>query len=144
MVRQTLKEAIHRVKGMACKRSRNLPEMMRFVYALQKERTQLRTTFTFQLSSSCSRCGNDLTKKKKKLFKSPNHFINCTLLPEHSNILTQAVQTHKEHIQNVPGVCLNCGYSRIQKVRGNSQKYKTEFGAPGRLSQLNVRLQLRS
>lgn len=34
VVRQTLKEAIHRVKCMTCKRSRNLPDVMRFMDVL--------------------------------------------------------------------------------------------------------------
>lgn len=34
MVRQTLKEAVHRVKSMTCKRRGDLPDMMRFMYVL--------------------------------------------------------------------------------------------------------------
>lgn len=34
MVRQTLEEAIHRVKSMTCKWSGDLPDMMRFMYVL--------------------------------------------------------------------------------------------------------------
>ena len=34
MVRQTLKEAVHRVKSMTCKRRGDLPNMMWFMYAL--------------------------------------------------------------------------------------------------------------
>lgn len=34
MVRQTLKEAVHRVKSMTCERRGDLPNMMRFMYVL--------------------------------------------------------------------------------------------------------------
>lgn len=34
MVRQTLKEAVHRVKSMTCERCGDLPNMMRFMYVL--------------------------------------------------------------------------------------------------------------
>lgn len=37
MVRQTLKEAVHRVKSMTCKRRGDLPDMMRFMYVLVEQ-----------------------------------------------------------------------------------------------------------
>lgn len=41
MVRQTLEEAIHRVKSMTCKWSGDLPNMMRFMYVLRRKRIWL-------------------------------------------------------------------------------------------------------
>lgn len=39
VVRQTLKEAIHRVKSMTCKGSSDLPDVMWLMDALQEKRT---------------------------------------------------------------------------------------------------------
>lgn len=62
VVRQTLKEAIHGVKSMTCKRSRDLPDVMRFMDVLREKRTPSALTLhevSTQLSLSYSCCGED-------------------------------------------------------------------------------------
>lgn len=62
MVRQTLKEAVHRVKSMTCERRGDLPNMMRFMYVLRKKGIRLDPCAAPEArASSASTPGIDVT-----------------------------------------------------------------------------------
>lgn len=87
MVRQTLKEAVHRVKSMTCERCGDLPNMMRFMYVLRKKGIRLDPCAAPEArASSASTAGIDGTNWT---WQSHSFFI-CK-----SEIVRQSIPTKK-------------------------------------------------